>query len=554
MRYGKIYEKRAAAALCALSALLLSSFLTACGDGGGNTPELPGEPRLCTVGIRLRAAGGMRPATKAAVAGDPVPGTAWEEDDEYERRMDRWLVAAYDAEGNYAGHTEGAATGTDTGGDGAVDCSMELPEGRYTFFAFANWESLEGWEADGFIPFIKKQTVEALEAYAVRVGDIDDKFNRPADGAKKPVPMSSYGHPYTVSATAAAPTTDVLSIPLIRMIGKVRVEFRNGLLRDVEITDVTIGRFNDDRPVFWVPWKVGEYDHYLEFADGFSDPYPHKGPTFPDGNVSAPTGKTYSLGPTADSPLTVPQTTGQDQGTPVSCYVNESMLGSANWTSNMTLSVSRRYAGEGGKVTTVEQPTDFAFVRRNDLLEIPVLLSDIGATLSFGEVRLPIGVYPTTFEFGVENGVQILTPITYHVKSTGVLKVRYELNAVGAVGGDAGWQIRYPSQSAIGGMKYSSIQVLQNGSDLLVDPETNETLVNNSSLRFDDTVSEESKRSGSFTLRTQELGGDATATILLTLIVEYGAEGNRRDIEIPYTIHITNAPQTSGETTKGGNA
>lgn len=549
MRYGKIYGKRAAAVVCALSALLLSSFLTACSDESGNTPDLPDEPRLCTVDITLQTTDGMRPVTKAA-GDDKNPGTGWEEEEyQYERRMDHWLVVAYDAKGSYAGHTTDEGTPDDSKNDYRIVCRMELPEGQYTFFAFANWESLEKDGTGDFISLIKSSTVTGLEAYAVKVGDIDAKFNHPATDAKKPIPMSSYGHTYTVSASS----TEALSVPLIRMIGKVRVKFQNNLQQEVQITDVTIGKFNEDRPIFWVPWKVADNDHYLEFTDPWSDKYEHRGPTFPgESTTPVSTNKEYKLVSGKDNPFTVPSSTNTNEWTTLpSCYVNESMLSSETWTSNMTISITRQYAG--GEPTTVVQPTDFAFVRRNDLLEIPVLLSEIGATLSFGEVRLPIGVYPTAFKFGVESGVQILTPITYHVKSAGVLKVGYELNSVST--GSDDWNIRYRPSSSIGGMDYSKISLVSNTSGLLINPETNDKLADGASIDFDDTTSDASKHSGSFTLRTQELGDNATATILLTLIVEYGTDGNKHDIEIPYTIHITNAPQTtSGETTKGGNA
>lgn len=48
------------------------------------------------------------------------------------------------------------------------------------------------------------------------------------------------------------------------------------------------------------------------------------------------------------------------------------------------------------------------------------------------------------------------------------------------------------------------------------------------------------RNEGSFTIRTQELGGKVEATIILTLIINYGVEGEKQEMQIPYTIKIRN--------------
>ena len=47
------------------------------------------------------------------------------------------------------------------------------------------------------------------------------------------------------------------------------------------------------------------------------------------------------------------------------------------------------------------------------------------------------------------------------------------------------------------------------------------------------------KKAGSFTIRTQELGGEADATVVLTLVIKYG-ENMEQEMQIPYTIQIRN--------------
>ena len=55
---------------------------------------------------------------------------------------------------------------------------------------------------------------------------------------------------------------------------------------------------------------------------------------------------------------------------------------------------------------------------------------------------------------------------------------------------------------------------------------------------------------GTITVYTQDLAGDADATIELTLVARCTAEGVSTEVEIPYTIVIQNYDKT---TTEGGN-
>lgn len=543
-----IYKKAAA---WAVSGLLLLPSLLSCSDEQGGGPELPEEPQLCKVIISLQSPTGMRPATRAE-GDDENPGSGWEEEvEQYERRMEEWVVVAYDEDGefaglvsNKAGHTGIMNDDTDKDYNISIKNQLELPFGKYTFFAFANWSSLDAIGTLGddgkTITDIKANLIDRLqtlslkdvEGLAAQVGDIDTKYN--AATGKKYIPMSSYGHLENLQSDEYR-----VRIPLIRMIGKVQVTFDNQLEDNVTITAVKVGNFQE-RPVFWVPWGK---NHYLEFDDSWIDKddwanAEHWGPAFPDKipTVSADKEYRFALDKTG---FTVEA--GQNtEANPLSCYVNESVVSSATPTSNMLVTITRQMT-DGSAAKPIESRTDFAFVRRNDLLKIPVLLSNFATTLGFGEVRLPIGVYPTKYKFGYENGVQVLAPITYSVKSTGQVKVTYTLEDIIA---DGNWSIRYPETGGTtGGVKYSRIEVIGNSDDLLINPDTHKALAANETIAFGNPTVTESTSGGSFTLCTQELGQTGIAQILLTLIVEYGGEGNKRDIEIPYTINITNAPE-----------
>lgn len=550
MRYD-IYKKVVA---MAVSGLLLLPSLLSCSDEQGGGPELPEEPQLCKVIISLQSPTGMRPATRAE-GGDKNPGSGWEEEvEQYERKIEDWVVVAYDEDGKFAGlvsnkegHT-GDVDDTDNDYNISINNQLELPFGKYTFFAFANWESLDEIGTlgeDGKIAVnLKRNFISSLEtlsptkvkALAAQVGNIDTKYNVATD--KKSIPMSSYGHLEDLQSDEYQ-----VKIPLIRMIAKVQVSFNNQLSDNVTITEVKVGKFQNQRPVSLAPW--GD-NYYLEFGDNWTDEQweaaPHRGPDFPDKEPSVAANKEYSFAlPTGGLTVTAKADT---KGPPLSCYVNESYVSSETHPNNMAVTITRQMKGDNNGTKEIVSNTDFTFVRRNDLLQIPVLLSDFATTLGFGEVRLPIGVFPKEYKFGDGTGVQVLTPITYHVKSTGLLKVTYTLEDIIK---DGDWSIRYkPEGETTAGKKYSSIKVVSNTNGLLIAPEGHTALAANDMIAFENPTVTESTSGGSFTLCTQELGKTGTAQILLTLIVEYGDANNKRDIEIPYTINITNAPASPG--------
>ena len=83
-----------------------------------------------------------------------------------------------------------------------------------------------------------------------------------------------------------------------------------------------------------------------------------------------------------------------------------------------------------------EHLTGFDFVRRNDLLVIPVLITNITTKLEVAEQRLPIGVYPTALVYGEKTGVQILTPVEHTLQAAGDLSIRFEISRIEGVTGD----------------------------------------------------------------------------------------------------------------------
>lgn len=93
--------------------------------------------------ITLRTSRSARPPQTKA--GETI---TWEDDDEYERDITDWLVVAYDDENaELAGYTSSEGTWTpdinDPDPDSRTEVEMRLPLGKYSFYAFANLQSLE---------------------------------------------------------------------------------------------------------------------------------------------------------------------------------------------------------------------------------------------------------------------------------------------------------------------------------------------------------------------------------------------------------------------------
>ena len=196
-----------------------------------------------------------------------------------------------------------------------------------------------------------------------------------------------------------------------------------------------------------------------------------------------------------------------------------------------------------------EHTTSFGFVRRNDLLIIPVLITNITTKLEVAEQRLPIGVYPTALVYGEKTGVQILTPVEHTLQAAGDLSIRFEISGIDGVTGD--FSIKGYEEKEGGNVateKYSSVS--------WKNADVNKPLI--TAINVDRTSFETDaeldipetaltpgtgqgglKKAGSFTIRTQELGGEADATVVLTLVIKYG-ENMEQEMQIPYTIQIRN--------------
>lgn len=521
--------------------LCLCWLCVACGeDQGGDLPN--DDPNSCVVTITLWTSRSARPPQTKA--GETI---TWEDDDEYERDITDWLVVAYDDENaELAGYTSREGTWTpdvNDPDDSHTEVEMRLPLGKYSFYAFANLQSLE----DGTSLYQKitgaHSLAELSEVKILDSGTSIDTRNEEKKGkfggeeaSRKRIPMSSYAQEYTLKP---APAENKFEIPLIRMIGKVQVKITNNLDKPITVKQLDIMNLRKGSlPIWLLPWGNNKY---LETAG--NDGTERLAPDLPTGEMVAEEHlfdeKIIPSGANKEDNIVPAKIKDGAEGHNIKTYTRYIPEGNAG-AKEILLGVDIE-----GRPRT-EHTTSFGFVRRNDLLIIPVLITNITTKLEVAEQRLPIGVYPTALVYGEKTGVQILTPVEHTLQAAGDLSIRFEISNIDGVTGDfsiKGYEVNEGGNVAT--EKYSSVSWENASADkplitaINVDGTSFETDAELDIPEAALTGQGGLKKAGSFTIRTQELGGEADATVVLTLVIKYG-ENMEQEMQIPYTIQIRN--------------
>ena len=537
MRRYTLYNQLMAVA----AGLCLCWLCVACGeDRGGDLPD--DDPNSCVVTITLRTSRSARPPQTKA--GETI---TWEDDDEYERDITDWLVVAYDDENaELAGYTSREGTWTpdvNDPDDSHTEVEMRLPLGKYSFYAFANLQSLE----DGTSLYQKitgaHSLAELSEVKILDSGTSIDTRNEEKKGkfggeeaSRKRIPMSSYAQEYTLKP---APAENKFEIPLIRMIGKVQVKITNNLDKPITVKQLDIMNLRKGSlPIWLLPWGNKKY---LETAG--NDGTERLAPDLPTGEMVAEEHlfdeKIIPSGANKEDNIVPAKIKDGAEGHNIKTYTRYIPEGNAG-AKEILLGVDIE-----GRPRT-EHTTSFGFVRRNDLLIIPVLITNITTKLEVAEQRLPIGVYPTALVYGEKTGVQILTPVEHTLQAAGDLSIRFEISNIDGVTGDfsiKGYEVNEGGNVAT--EKYSSVSWENASADkplitaINVDGTSFETDAELDIPEAALTGQGGLKKAGSFTIRTQELGGEADATVVLTLVIKYG-ENMEQEMQIPYTIQIRN--------------
>ena len=537
MRRYTLYNQLMAVA----AGLCLCWLCVACGeDRGGDLPN--DDPNSCVVTITLRTSRSARPPqTKAGEM--MTKADFWEEEeDQYERDITDWLVVAYDDENvELAGYTSSNGTWTPdiADSDSRTEVEMKLPLGKYSFYAFANLQSLE----DGTSLYQKitgaHSLAELSEVKILDSGTSIDTRNEEKKGkfggeeaSRKRIPMSSYAQKHTV---LPAPAENKFEIPLIRMIGKVQVEITNNLDKSITVNQLDIMNLRKGSlPIWLLPWGN---ENYLEFKDN-KDLEEPLAPSFPkDANppvVSLEDLYTESIKPGDNEKEIQAKPVDGENGSKRAYirYIPETNAAVGENGGGIHLGVEIE-----GRPRT-EHLTGFDFVRRNDLLVIPVLITNITTNLEVAEQRLPIGVYPTALVYGEKTGVQILTPVEHTLQAAGDLSIRFEISSIEGVTGDFTIKGLPQEGTVTETAKISSIQV-KSDEKRLITAVNGEDCDKKQRFYLPEASIKEGKK-GSFTIRTRELGGNVDATVILTLIINYYVGQEKQEMQIPYTIKIRN--------------
>lgn len=499
--------------------LLLLSFLPACSDeNGGNSPDIP-DGKLYTLTIHLQPSANHTPTTKAATKAEED-----EKDYAYERKLEHWWLLVYGIhpDTRLDGLIEVVSDETyetnPSDDDSETPVALELPIGEYRLYALANLNSLEN--GDDLISKLdaKNITEDELKAATANLIEISN-FNTSEESARKAIPMSSYATKAPVSENGK----NTAEVALFRMLGKVRIDLYNRMgntTEDVMLSKLSMGQFRTG-PIWLLPYGDGPE-------------LPDVGPSFPKlaGDVTL-SFSTYTI--VNNGSIALPTTPDESLSYPF--YQYETGFANTNDSyRDFTISV------KAGKKELTDYKIDSYWMRRNDFLTIPIYISNIQTTLSWSESRMPIGGLPEKKVYGPDNGIQVGTPFACTVNHAGDVTVEYELKSIAGING--GLALKHKPDQYEEGQKFCEATLVDNKATdgqtvgLLID-KNNKVLEDNAEITLiPDGTNNPCK--GSFTVRTQELGKASSAEIKLTLVATYGTEPSKREIEIPYTIIITN--------------
>ena len=518
------YRQTIRMSLALLSSLLLLA-LPACSDEEGGGEVLPVEETLYTVTLSLN------PSTRGVgtkAGNEPYWGV---DDDETLERYERYVkdcVVVIFQDGNWV---QSLSYGIDLGdNDITIDndtpesgtnatkvgtATVELPAGTYTFYAFANLTSLDVDDSKAGTELIEeliqgtslKET--ELNKKTVSLGN-DPRIFDPED--KVYIPMSSYGEKRTLTSDTS------LDLTLFRMLGKVTIKIDNQTSGDLTLNSLEMGNFRRGN-ILLVPYGSGNtsLDNLTENNESSFNPI------LPTGSKSEV--KSHEI--TFESESILKDGTGS-----YTFYEFETRSEQQTPSSSMWLKV-----GITGRDNSPQALDDFSFMRRNDWLNIPLMVAETDLTISIDGLRMPIGGTPYTITYNAQK--PFIPSLDFTVKHAGEITIDFSFS----MDGFTNIALDYaPEDGQLAGVRYTEAKLTENTNDLLYDA-TKQDGLKTGNLTINH---EENSPAGSITVTTQELAYKGTATIELTLAVTYTKDGTPGRMTIPYTITITNDKEEGG--------
>ena len=543
MKINHYINNRIAAAL-----LLLSLFLLPACSNEEDVPEVEPEAQYATMVISLGALDNSTPAYTRAVddiANDIIDSDY--ADSEYEHYIDKWWLVVLRKQTNGSYQFDRFVTNNPTANNAhensETQISMELEiNATYKFYAFANLGGLKDG-GTGIINWIKSlstsTTEDAIQAKAVELQEMPN-YNGGDNTAY--IPMSSYGYTVTVSENNKS-----LSIPLIRLLGKVSLEVTNATGKKVNVDKITMGKFRTTGEIYLLPYdvKTGDNGKKGNLMVGKEDETKLLNPSFPTENEKE--GSDWVYEPTEENSALAAEETDEKNKQTYTFYINET--GNQNQAKDGAGDITLSLDVSGIERDPAPQNTKFFFIRRNDLLKIPVLISNAKSKITIAQQHMPIGGLPTALFYG--DGA-IIADQKVELDHAGIVTIGYTLESVN--GKTEGWKLKYVPEKYESGDQFCCAQVVENERQdenkglIYVDP--NDTDDENPELKIwtDLTWLGDGERgftltpdvnndgtasvtSGSFKIRIQELVS-GSAKVKLTLVATDGTS----EITLPYTI------------------
>ena len=505
--------------IAAAMMLLLSLFFLPACSNEEDVPEVE-EEQYATMVISLGALDNSTPAYTRAETIDPDV----DEVDEYERYIKDWWIVVLDKDKKVDRVITNDPVSQNPAPDSETKVEMELPIGEtYTFYAFANLNDLDEDAAKYISDLSKGQDFELDKAVSLK--SIDSyKIPNEGEAASAYIPMSSYGYNVTVQEE-----NKPLEIPLIRLIGKVEVSLENKTGEDVVLKSLSLDKF-------LLPYDAAKGENTTNLlAKDMQSTYK---PSFPSSEPM-----TYSTMTLSTEDITIPKS----ESATFWSYADETSfqdIEGFNYLQVRAVIENRN-----------DQPldTEFSFIRRNDWLKIPLILSDVSTTITFDMKHMPIGGLPATIT--IPEGLTIPQATFWTQDHGGDITITYTLNDISSltnaiIAHRAEGEFYEEGESH----PFTSAVLESNEDDLLIAlPENNDA-----APWLDETVKafvlpKDDAESGSFTITAQELAKSAEARIRLNMVIEGTANGTTQThkVVVPYTIIIKNKKGQDWE--QGGN-
>lgn len=515
-----------------VASLLLSFFLPACSDGEGGTPEIP-EGKLAQVTISIAA---LDESTPAYTKAENPPVTSQDPDQEnedttYERRIKDWWVVILDGEKKVYEVITNDPNSSNTDPDSETTARVELPVGQtFTFYAFANLNDVAPQEGDG------ANYIKTLKAGDMFVADKAVSLKAMSEYKDRVyIPMSSYGSdPKTVSSNEMDNTVDLL---LIRMLGKVSWTITNGTGQDITVKSLSFKQFRTTGDIYMLPYDAAQGKGTENLLA--TDMQAIYSPEFP----------AASTGGYTSHAITLNQALEKDGKLEGSFFANETNFITANDGDGLLLNVFTDIRDDQRDLVT-----DFDFIRRNDWLKLPILISNAKVEITPSQKHMPIGglLTPITFDPGT-----IIADKPINLTHAGELTLTYTLKELNGSNNATDWEFQYYTSSYTPRQQFCNAQIESNGQLILVPERTEE----NEGSAWDKLpwlgddkwgyhlTPNDNKISGSFTVNLQELAS-GTSKIRLTLVAKH--KNNGTTVVLPYTLTLNYGKAAT--TPKGGNS